>query len=353
MKFPLIIVCFMLLCTLDVQAEENYSKGPLYGKNLYVPFLIHYNFTSLPAKSGEQYNLQSHLSMYYVQDNFFRYLDDEFIEEWTGRSYDTDYVSRDYESFAAEIGVSYNFLKELQAGIDLRMYSYYGGFLDSTIEGFHNLFGFPNGRREFFLQNQIFVSIPNTNGITLFLDKPVIAFGDIDLWGKLTFFETPRLSLAALGAFKLPTGRLSNLSGSNYPDVALGLLMDFWAFRRITFYAQAGAVMPFNGKSHPMFNGLLGMEVHPWEILSFLLQMNIRTSPISDNTIGFTGNNKWGTHYSQYSMPQANLLAGIVLKHKKFKWQFYFEEDTLTNQGTDITLNVMFSHTLNLKSNKS
>jgi hypothetical protein len=124
--------------------------------------------------------------------------------------------------------------------------------------------------------------------------------------------------------------------------------MDFRAFRYVTFYTQAGAVLPFNGKSHPMFNGLLGLEFHPSEMLSFILQMNIKTSPIADNTTDFSWNSAWGTDYKQYSLPQTNLLAGIMIKHKKLQWQFYIEEDTITNQGVDITFNVMFLHTLNL-----
>ena len=353
MKPVPLLACLILLCALSTHAEENYSKGPLYGKNMYIPFLIHYNFTSLPAKSAEQHELQYHFSMYYIQDVLYHDIDDEFIEQWTERIYDTQYISRDYESFAAEFGISYNFLKKFQAGIDVRMFSYYGGFLDPSIETFHGIFSFPNCWRNFFLQNQLYVSIPNENGIVFFLDKPAASFGDIDLWGKWTFFENPRLSLTALGAFKLPTGRLTSLSGSNYSDAALGVLMDFRAYRKTTFYTQAGLVLPFNGKSHPMLNGLLGMEVHPWEMLSFILQMNIKTSPITDNTIEFSWNPDWGTNFMQYSMPQTNLLLGFVIKHKKFRWQFYFEEDAITNQGADITFSVMFSHTLNLKSNNS
>jgi hypothetical protein len=346
--FTLVVICFLLFSAWNAYAEDDYSKGPLYGKNLYIPFLIHYNFPSLPAKSGERYDLQYHFSLYYVQD-FRHNMTSEFIEQWTERIYDKQYISRDYESFASELGVAYNFKKNLQTGIDLRMISYYGGFMDSFMEGFHNFFKFPNGGREYFLQKQIYVYIPNENGITMFLDKPAISIGDIDIWGKWTFFENPRQSLAALAAFKLPTGSLANLSGSDYPDAAFGLLMDFRAFRYCAFYTQAGVVLPFNGKSRPMFNGLLGLEVHPWEILSFILQMNIKTSPITDHTIGFGWNSAWGTDFKQYSLPQTNLLAGLVIKYKKLQWQFYFEEDTITNQGVDITFNVMFLHTLSLK----
>lgn len=324
-------------------SPEDYSKGLLYGKNMFIPYLIHYNFPSLSAKSGKKFDFQYHTSIYYIQDVQYLEHTDNGI-----RSYDKTFVVRDYEGCVGEIGFSYHFFDELQLGVDLRLISYYGGFLDETIETFHNIFGFPTGRREFFLQNQIYINIPNDNGIRLFLDAPSVAFGDIDLWGKWTFFENSSISLAALGAFKLPSGRLETLSGSNYPDIGLGILSDIKPYWFFTVYAQAGIVLPLNFQSYPMFNGLIGLEMHPWQFLSLNVQMNIKTSPISNN-IGWSWNSAYGTNYKLYSMPQTNILAGFIIKFKDFKWQFYFEEDAITNQGTDITFNIMFSHSLSLQ----
>ena len=346
-KFLLIFMCVGLFAATASYAEDStsdYSKGPLYGKNLYIPFLLHYNFPSLPAKSGEQFDLQYHLSFYYVNDVNYANNDMSQYAE-TKRRYIKDNITRDYESWVAEFGLAYNIFKQLQVGMDMRVFSYYGGYMDSMIEAFHNFFGFPNGKREFFSQNQVYINIPNDNGITMFLDKPATSFGDIDLWCKWTFMETKSISLAILGAFKAPTGRLSALSGSDYPDAATGLLLDFRAARYITFFTQAGAVFPFNNKSYTMFNGMAGLEIHPWKFLSFNMQMNIKTSPISNDN----WNSRHGTYFKDYSLPQTNLLVGVVMRYKDFRWQFYFEEDTFTYQGADITFNISFSHTMNLK----
>jgi len=352
LKYFLIPAFCFLLCFSGVYGEDSqgrdFSKGPLFGKNLYIPFLIHYNFPSLPAKSGERSDLQSHFSVYFTQDA--RYRTDMFLPEGNkGRSYNKAYVVRDYESFTAETGLAYNFLDELQTGVDMRLFLYSGGFLDSFIEGFHRIFGFSNGTRELYLQNQIYINIPNDRGSPMFLDKNTVSFGDIDLWCKWTFLENRAVSLAALGAFKLPTGRFESLSGSGYPDAAAGLLLDFRAARFISLYSQAGIVLPFTGKYYPMFNGLLGMEVHPWKAVSFNLQMNIKTSPISDSTIPFGWNGDWGTNFNQFTLPQTNILAGLVIRLNGLRLQVYFEEDFLFNQGADITLGIMASYVVNLK----
>ena len=348
--FPLML-CSAGLYAIDTQTQvsvQDFSKGPLFGKNLYIPFLIHYNFPSLPARSGERYDLQYHVSIYYAQDA--RYRTDIIPDDlYSINKYDTAYVVRDYESCVAELGVAYNILRQLQIGMDTRLISYYGGFLDPFIESFHNLFGFSNGDREKFRQNQIYINTPSDNGVLLFLNKNAVSFGDIDLWGKWTFFESGKLSLAALAAFKLPTGSLKSLSGSGYPDAAAGLLLDFRAARFLSLYAQAGIVVPFNGKSRPMFNGLFGVEIHPWKILSFNLQMNVKTSPLSDSAIPFGWNNVWGTDWEQLSLPQTNVLAGVVLRMGAFRFQIYIEEDAIFNQSNDFTIGVTLSRVVNLR----
>ncbi|GHV77428.1 hypothetical protein AGMMS49942_22490 [Spirochaetia bacterium] len=322
----------MLFCILPVFGIDT---GPLYGKNLYLPYLIHYNFPSLPARTGEQYDLRYHFSTYVVQD--IHYVENSAFPESGVRTYDKQNIHRDYESTVGELGFSFNPLREIQAGMDIRLIAYYNGFLDPLVEGFHRTFGFLNGGREFFLQNQLYINMPNDNGIRFFLNEEVVSFGDIDLWAKWTFFEIPRISLAFLGAFKIPSGSLKALSGSGYPDMGLGILSDIRVWRFLTLYAQAGGVLPFNMKSNPMFNGLVGVEIHPWHVFSLNLQMNIKTSPLSGN--------------AYYSRPQTNLLVGFTVRtppgsRQDFSWQFYLEEDPFTHQGADITFNLMFSHTL-------
>ena len=336
----------LLPCTVHA---DGLSKGPLYGKTMHVPFLIHYSIPSLAAKSGERFDLNFRQSFYLAQDVLYFFWDDDKDELPPGRHYNRDYIISDYEVFAADLGISFNILKELQLGADIRMFYYYGGFMDSFIESFHGLFGFPNGEREYFLQNRLYVNIPNENGIVMYLDENAASLGDIDLWGKWTFFENTGFSLAALAAFKLPTGSLDKLSGTGYPDAGLGLLIDFRAARYLSLYTHAGIVVPFNGKSNFMFNGMLGAEIHPLEFLSFNLQMNIRTSPITDNTIPHSLSDLLGTTVYRLSLPQFNIMGGIVLRFNRTNWQLYFEQNAITNQGADITFGIMVSHTLNTR----
>lgn len=345
----------------------DFSKGPLYGKNMYLPFLIYYNFPSISAKSGREYEFNYHLSTYYIQDFYtgflnhfpYRYNTADYKKDFQGngtyyigkRYYDSRDIIRDYESCVTELGFSFYIQKKLQVGIDFRLYAYYTGGLDKYIEGFHHAFGFPGGAREYFEQNKTFVNIQNYNGIRFYLDKPTVSFGDIDLWVKYTFFERKYISLAGFGAFKIPTGTLSNLSGSGYPDMAFGVLADFRPLWILSFYFQSGIVIPFDSfipvssKPYPMFNGLVGVELNPVSFFSLLVQFNIKTSSISGDK-KWSWNETFGVDYSLYDLPQVNTLVGFKFKYKEFNWQFYFEEDSFTNQGADISFNLTYSQSI-------
>jgi hypothetical protein len=347
-----IVIFFILFLFLNNAFSKKmkypgYSKGPLYGKNMYLPFLIYYNFPSISAQSSKKFDFTYHGSFYYINDFF--------IEENYYNSENNHYINigRDYESLVFESGASFFILKNLQIGIDMRSISYYGGFLDGIIETYHNTFGFPNASREYVDQNQIEIDLDNNNNVSLSLDHPTLSFGDIDTWIKYTFYEKKWISIAMLGVFKIPTGSQSEISGSGYPDFAVGVLADFRPIWILSFYLQGGVVFPLDfivqsipSCPYPMFNGLAGIELNPLKFFSLIVQFNFKTSPLTSEYSHWSSTFQ-GADY--LSLPQINLLVGFVFKYKDFRWQFYFEEDTFTNAGADLTINLSFSHTLHFR----
>ena len=340
-RLPIILLFISLNCFTLV---KDYSKGPLYGKNMYLPFFIYYNFPGFRATEGRKYDFTYHFSTYYIQD-FCAYK----ISDNT-RYYDTDNIARDYEGLVSEFGTSFYILKNLEVGSEFRIAAFYPGILDAFVEAFHNTFKFPNGGRESFSQNQIYINLENDNNIYLYLDKPAVSFCNIDMWVKYTFFQRTMISLAAAGSLTLPTGSIDNLSGTGFPDIGFQLLADFKPYWIVTMYFQAGLVIPLDSiirltsKPNPMFNGLFCLEISPVDFFSLMGQINFKSSPISGGRL----KNSWVKTYDQLSLPQANVLIGFVFSYKNFRWQFYFEEDAFTNQGTDFTVNIMFSQKISL-----
>ena len=336
-----ILLILLLTITLKINSlyirGNDYSKGPLFGKNMYLPFLIYYNFPGVRATTTDNLSIEYHTSTYLIQD---------FIIYWYNPHTDKGKIAIDYESNVMEFGISTTIYKKLQFGIDTRIIWYYGGFLDNIIETFHHTFGFPNAGRERFARDSIYVDIQNKNGINLFIEGPAFSFGDIDLWVKYSVFQNKFFSFALLGAFKIPTGKIEYLSGSGYPDFATGILMDIKPVWFISLYFQGGIVLLIDGliseiesNPYPMFNGLFSLEINPLKYFSLLVQFNIKSPP-------FEGYDNF-THYDFrdtpfFSLPQTNILVGFICQYNDLTWQFYFEEDPFTNAGTDLTLNFTY-----------
>ncbi|MBP5449747.1 MAG: DUF3187 family protein [Spirochaetales bacterium] len=338
---------------------DDYAKGPLYGKNMYIPYLIYYNTPAMRAANNDNLSVSYHLSTYIVQD-FITYpttVNKDFVvgEDHLG----SETCAIDYESYNSELGVSVSIKKCVEIGLDMRLISYCGGFIDAIIETFHGTFGFPNGGREYYHRNMLKINIQNKNGLRLYLDEANVSFGDIDFWVKWTFFKQKYVTLAALGAFKLPTGQLSKLSGSGYPDIATGILVDCTPCRWVSIYSQAAFVLPFDSMlpveqtPYPMFNMIITLEVHPLKCFSILGQFSFKTPAISGINEG--DNAYIHPRFAEYSneaffsYPQTNIMAGFIWRYKNLSWQFYFEEETFTWAGADITLNFMFKQRINIR----
>ena len=347
------IIIFLFISNLNnltsIQRKiRDYSKGPLYGKNMYLPFLIYYNFPGHRATGGGKFEFQYHISLYYSNDFHLNaiYFDEE--DNFFGIKLD-----RDYESFTAELGASFFIIKNLQVGMDIRLIAYYGGFLDNIIQEFHYGLNLPNAGREYTPQDQVYINIFNKNNVRIFLNRPTVSFGDMDLWAKYTFFQKKRIALAVMGVLKIPTGQIRELSGSGFPDFGIALLADFKPIWILSFYLQTGLVVPYDSflqcvesNPYPMFNGLVGVELNPTKFFSFIVQLNIKSSPM------ISGLPYWRPGFNNIdylSLPQINTLVGFIFSYDGFKWQLYVEEDSFTNAGTDITFNLSFSHTFRLR----
>lgn len=357
----LLVISFLFFFTLNIFADLNitgdYSKGPLYGKNMYLPFFIYYNFPGIRATCGNEFELNVHSTLYITQDFAAYGISSEAYDAYKNgetiiRSSEKKYLARDYESYVNEFGASFNIRKNIQVGFEMRLVAYCGGFLDKIVEAFHSAFGFPNAGREYYQQDQIYVWLPNSNNIRFYLNEPAISFGDIDLWVKYNFLENKHISLAAIGAFKIPTGQMKYLSGSGYPDAAAGILVDYKPVWILSLYFQSGIVLPFDlmipvvkSKPLPMYNGLIGIELNPLSWFSVIAQFNIKTSPIYSSYLNFS----WNSDVDQMILPQTNLLVGCIFKIEQSTFQVYFEEDTFTNQGADWTINITFSQKIRFK----
>lgn len=124
----------------------------------------------------------------------------------------------------------------LRRGLDERteiaaqvpFYIFYGGFLDSFIDGLHRSFGLPN-----FVRGQTPFGLTNWNysiGAQTPIDRnePFASLGDISLLLKRRLFAAQQgtLRLSARGGIKFPTGSVERASGSGSFDGGIGVAIE-------------------------------------------------------------------------------------------------------------------------------
>ncbi len=319
-------------------SEDNtVPKGPLIGKNLYLPFAIYYTYPGFPAQPAEDGAAGSLVSVYYLND-----IKTVGTEDIFGNP--VYYTIQDYESMIIENSFFWQAAPLWQFGAAVRVQAFYVGFLDAPIEWFHQLFGFPNEGRSYIAMNQINIDVTNKNNVNIMLDHSAFAFGDMDIWVRWSFFSGREIYLAALAAVKLPTGALSGISAvsSGYPDLAFQFLADWHPLDLFSFYGQAGLTVPADSfwpgsesDPYPFFQGMICTEFHPDRTYSVILQINFKTRVLSGYELHFLFQQT-----DRLSLPQFNILIGIKWHIKGLLWQAYIEEDAITNQGADITFNL-------------
>ncbi|OHE75558.1 MAG: hypothetical protein A2413_17380 [Treponema sp. RIFOXYC1_FULL_61_9] len=172
------------------------------------------------------------------------------------------------------------------------------------------------------------------------------------MWLKKEISRGGGYFVSAAAAVKLPTGALSGyeIVSSGYPDFALGLLADFHSDGPFSWYAQAGAtipgevVLPSSAEPYPFAVALLAAEFRPRSPWSLVGQLNFKTRVISGSLAhGFF------TEIDRLSLPQTDLVFGLVRSGERDRLQLFFTENFLTHQGADITVGVRYSRVFPLR----
>lgn len=128
----------------------------------------------------------------------------------------------DGETATYTMKLRYGLFDHLELGMDIPYVQHSGGYLDSTIQTFHSIFGYSNDRQQRFEKNQIHYQVNDeydTQGSSHGL-------GDIRLTTALPLFThsiKSRRNLAVRSVLKLPTGDADTLMGSGGTDISLGL----------------------------------------------------------------------------------------------------------------------------------
>lgn len=209
-----------------------------------------------------------------------------------------------------------------------------GGQLDGVIEKWHDLFGFPNGKRDRFEDDQVFIEY-RRDGMVEYSQT-----GDSEGLGDITFaigYQRPGGAAWFVG-IELPTGSADDFTGNEAIDLG------FWLSREIRINPKSNA-FGMLGISFPGDDGNLeGLIVdHIWVAQAGLdyrfyddyvatVQLDMHSRSIEDSDFRAFG--------ESYQVVVGLGFLGLLENHRL---DLFFTEDILVRSAPDITFGLRFA----------
>ena len=149
--------------------------------------------------------------------------DVDAANSFTGGFNASEFVFLDGETSTFSYTLKRGFLDRWEGGLEIPWVVHSGGRFDRLIDGFHDLFGLPDGGRPLVERGATDYVVQADGELAIDVSSKTSDLGDIRGWLGFGIYESPNRTLVSRLHLKLPTGRVRNLSGSGAVDVALGL----------------------------------------------------------------------------------------------------------------------------------
>ncbi len=168
----------------------------------------------------------------------------EAANSFTVNSGGNESILIDGESYRANLQWRRGVGEHLEVGLDLPYLSHDPGSMDSFIEDWHNLFGFPDGDRPDFPRDQLRYAYGRGEAVPVNLTSASSGVGDASLNAAYGWSTAANRRWALRGQVKLPTGDAEKLLGSESTDLALGLHFSdsAWRDNDVAVHASLGAL---------------------------------------------------------------------------------------------------------------
>ncbi len=203
-----------------------------------------------------------------------------------------------------------------------------GGELDSLIEGWHNLFGLPNGNREKFPQDELNIEYTRDGVVEYSQTKSSSGLGDIAVsigygsaGGTLYF-----------AGLELPTGSASDFTGNEAIDLAFWLTREARINTDINVYGMLGISFPGDDGNlegllaDRIWVAQLGFDYRFYDNFIATAQLDMHGETIEDSKLRAFGESF-----------QIQLGLGFLKLIENHRLDLFFSEDILVGSAPDIT----------------
>lgn len=150
----------------------------------------------------------------------------------------------DFESYHLRFALLYGLNENWALKLDIP-YIYYGsGFLDSTVDNWHDIFGLPEGNRPDVSNNQFNIFYGRDGKTVIDLDESGGGLGDIQFAVARKIIKNSQTAVSVWTSIDLPTGEASKLRGNDASDIALWLAASYRFNPKWTTDTNLGVLYP-------------------------------------------------------------------------------------------------------------
>lgn len=256
----------------------------------------------------------------------------------------TESLLLDGESYRFNLILKAGLPDGFEAGIELPWLSYGGGTIDGFIEEWHRFFGLPDGGRGSAPNNRLRYRYSRSGVPRLEISDAHSGIGDLMLTGGWQFYgDTKSPQAASLrAAVKIPTGDSAVLTGSGSTDLSLWLIgrSDYTlSLGHATLYGAAGGMYLTQGnvlpdlQSHWVGFGTIGAGWSPWEVISFILQLDASTPFYHGSSLTTLSGNPLGL-----------LMGGSLALGDRTTLELAVAEDLSVSTWPDVTFHMGLTH---------
>jgi hypothetical protein len=201
------------------------AQGPIPVRAQFPIDLVTLDMT--PASAGMPEKGSTSIALLFVHSNTFEITPGH---EARATAFDTgafapgwDYLV-DSETTRASLSLQFQIARRVSLGFEAPFLSHGGGFMDSTIESFHDALSLPQNDRDSQPRDQLDIDLLGGN-VRARLNEDDAGLGDATLRVRAMLWEGFSAALTAVIEAKAPTGEVSTFTGSGEWDYGLSLLL--------------------------------------------------------------------------------------------------------------------------------
>jgi hypothetical protein len=318
----LLVPCVLCICATTVFADV--FAGPLVIKNGHPLYAAIGSPSLLSAEPENSFDLNfSYASTYRIRGS----------KDW--------YYSLDLETAITDIQYKRLVRTGTEVGIDIPIIRYGPGFMDWSIETFHDFVGLHNAYgRNSSPRNQFLLRVVHDGKVIVEGAPGKTGLGDIKVEVKQNIYQNPA-SMVSLHAFmNMPTGDPDVGFGSGSPNGGLAMLMNEMVGADVKLYANAGIglIDKLEAKEtmtlRNYYYGGLGLEWRYSEKMVLNAQLFAQSSPFPKSDIFF--------------IDDTSLLASVGGRYRKSprsSIEFSFTEDPNTAGAPDVMFGADYRYT--------